>query len=64
MALPCLERRGLRAETTDVVARAIVLHMQPSVSMDDGVEAVLLDRATSLDVRGAGYARRRRPAGA
>lgn len=30
--------------------------MQPSVTLDDGVEAVLLDRATSLDVRGEGYA--------
>ena len=51
-----LERHGLPAATADIVARAIVLHMQPSVTMDDGVEAVLLDRATSLDVRGAGYA--------
>jgi hypothetical protein len=50
-----LERRGLPAGTADVVAQAIVLHMQPSVTMDDGVEAVLLDRATGLDVRGAGY---------
>jgi cyanamide hydratase family protein with HD domain len=50
-----LERQGVPAETSDIVARAIVLHMQPSVSMDDGVEAVLLDRATGLDVRGAGY---------
>ena len=50
-----LERRGVPADTADVVARAIVLHMQPSVTMDDGVEAVLLDRATGLDVRGAGY---------
>jgi hypothetical protein len=37
------------------VDRAIVLHMQPSVTLEDGVEAVLLDRATGLDVRGAGY---------
>ncbi len=51
-----LERHGLPAETADIVARAIVLHMQPTVRADDGVEAVLLDRATSLDVRGAGYA--------
>ena len=51
-----LERHGLPAGSADIVARAIVLHMQPSVTMDDGVEAVLLDRATSLDVRGAGYA--------
>jgi cyanamide hydratase family protein with HD domain len=51
-----LGRHGIAAETADVVARAIVLHMQPGVTMADGVEAVLLDRATSLDVRGAGYA--------
>ena len=51
-----LERHGLPAETADIVARAVVLHMQPTVTADDGVEAVLLDRATSLDVRGAGYA--------
>jgi hypothetical protein len=51
-----LERHGLPAETADIVARAIVLHMQPTVTTDDGVEAVLLDRATSLDVRGDGYA--------
>ena len=41
--------------TTDRVAVAIVLHMRPSVTLEDGVEAVLLDRATSLDVRGEGY---------
>ena len=29
--------------------------MQPSVTLDDGVESVLLDRATGLDVRGAGF---------
>lgn len=50
-----LERRGMSRADADVVARAIVLHMQPSVTLDDGVEAVLLDRATNLDVRGQGY---------
>jgi hypothetical protein len=30
--------------------------MQPGVTLADGVEAVLLDRATGLDVRGEGYA--------
>jgi hypothetical protein len=50
-----LERAGLPAADAARVDRAIVLHMQPSVSLDDGVEAVLLDRATALDVRGAGY---------
>jgi cyanamide hydratase family protein with HD domain len=51
-----LERRGMPADAADQVAIAIILHMQPSVTLDDGVEAVLLDRATSLDVRGDGYA--------
>jgi hypothetical protein len=50
-----LERHGMAAARADVIARAIVLHMQPSVGMEDGVEAVLLDRATSLDVRGYDY---------
>ena len=50
-----LQRTGLSADRAAVVARAIVLHMQPSVGLADGVEAVLLDRATGLDVRGAGY---------
>ena len=36
-------------------AIAIVLHMRPGVTLDDGVESVLLDRATGLDVRGDGY---------
>jgi hypothetical protein len=42
-------------EDADRVAIAIILHMQASVTLDDGVEAVLLDRSTSLDFRGAGY---------
>jgi hypothetical protein len=50
-----LERRGLPAADADRVAIAIILHMQPAVTLDDGVEAVLLDRATGLDVRGDGY---------
>jgi hypothetical protein len=50
-----LERRGLSAAAADRVAIAIILHMRPSVTLDDGVEAVLLDRATGLDVRGIGY---------
>jgi hypothetical protein len=29
--------------------------MQPAVTLADGVEAVLLDRATALDVRGEGF---------
>jgi cyanamide hydratase family protein with HD domain len=47
-----LERRGLAADAADRVAIAIILHMRPNVTLDDGVEAVLLDRATGLDVRG------------
>jgi len=50
-----LEREGLSPETADTVAVAIVLHMQASVTLDDGVEAVLLDRSTGLDVRGVGF---------
>ena len=50
-----LERAGMEPETAKTVERVIVLHMQPSVVVDDGVEAVLLDRATGLDVRGAGF---------
>jgi hypothetical protein len=51
-----LERQGLPAADADRAALAILLHMQPVVTLDDGVEAVLLDRATSLDVVGTGYA--------
>jgi hypothetical protein len=50
-----LEREGMAPATADRVATAIVLHMQPSVTLADGVEAVLLDRATGLDVRGDGF---------
>jgi cyanamide hydratase family protein with HD domain len=51
-----LEGAGLRREVADRVATAIVLHMQPAVTLTDGVESVLLDRATGLDVRGVDYA--------
>ena len=51
-----LEGEGLSPERAETVAVAIILHMQPSVSLADGAEAVLLDRSTSLDVRGEGYA--------
>jgi hypothetical protein len=51
-----LERRGLPAEVADRVSIAIILHMQPSVTLSDGIESVLLDRATGLDVRGTEYA--------
>ena len=50
-----LERAGMAPGAAETVERVIVLHMQRSVALDDGVEAVLLDRATSLDVRGAGF---------
>jgi hypothetical protein len=50
-----LERHGLPARDADRAAIAIILHMQPSVDLDDGVESVLLDRATGVDVRGDGY---------
>jgi HD domain len=51
-----LERQGMPAEEADRVAVAIILHMAPSVTLEDGVESVLLDRSTGLDVRGDGYA--------
>jgi hypothetical protein len=51
-----LERAGLSDDAVDRVAIAIILHMRSSVTLDDGVESVLLDRSTSLDVRGVGYA--------
>ena len=50
-----LERAGMAPEAAQTVERAIVLHMQASVALEDGVEAVLLDRATGLDVRGADF---------
>jgi cyanamide hydratase family protein with HD domain len=50
-----LARRGMPADEAERVAIAIILHMQPAVTVADGVESVLLDRATGLDVRGAGY---------
>jgi hypothetical protein len=50
-----LEGAGMSAELADRVEVAIILHMQASVTLEDGVEAVLLDRSTSLDVRGVGH---------
>ena len=46
---------GLAAPLADHVARVIVDHMRAGVTLADGVESVLLDRATGLDVRGDGY---------
>jgi hypothetical protein len=51
-----LERAGMPPVDAERVATAIVLHMAPVVTLADGVESVLLDRATGLDVRGAGFA--------
>ncbi len=50
-----LVRRGMPADEAEQVAIAIILHMRAGVTLADGVEAVLLDRATGLDVRGDGF---------
>lgn len=50
-----LERHGMAPDAADRAAIAIILHMRSSVTLNDGVESVLLDRATGLDVRGAGF---------
>jgi hypothetical protein len=50
-----VERAGLPGADAERVDRAIVLHMQPGVTLADGVEAVLLDRATAIDVRGVDF---------
>jgi hypothetical protein len=50
-----LERAGLDPDSADRAAIVIILHMRAGVTMTDGVESVLLDRATGLDVRGEGY---------
>jgi cyanamide hydratase family protein with HD domain len=50
-----LTRRGMPANEAERVAIAIILHMRAGVTLADGVEAVLLDRATGLDVRGDGF---------
>jgi hypothetical protein len=51
-----LVRAGMPPVDAERAATAIVLHMAPVVTLADGVESVLLDRATGLDVRGAGFA--------
>ena len=48
-----LARNGMSPADADRAAIAIILHMQPNVTLADGVESVLLDRATGIDVRGA-----------
>ena len=50
-----LERHGMPASEADRVAVTMILHMAPGVTLDDGIESVLLDRSTGLDVRGDGY---------
>ncbi len=55
LARRLLERHGMAADAADRVAIAIILHMQPGVTIADGAEALLLDRSTGLDVRGDGY---------
>ncbi len=50
-----LERAGMDPPAADQAAIAIILHMRSGVTLADGVESVLLDRATGLDVRGEGY---------
>jgi HD superfamily phosphodiesterase len=47
-------RQGMSPLDADTVARVIVLHMAPVVTEADGAEAILLDRATAVDVRGVG----------
>lgn len=50
-----LTHAGMTIDRAERVAIAIILHMRPSVTVADGVESVLLDRATAIDVRGDGF---------
>lgn len=50
-----LAGEGMTTDAADRAARAIELHMAPRVTLEDGVESVLLDRATGIDVRGAEF---------
>jgi HD superfamily phosphodiesterase len=50
-----LEKNGMSTAAADRAAIAIILHMQPGVTLKDGIEAVLLDRATAIDVRGVDF---------
>jgi hypothetical protein len=47
-----LTRQGMDPASVERAATAIVDHMRPGVTLADGVESVLLDRATAVDVRG------------
>ena len=50
-----LVREGMTPAAADRVRLAIELHMAPTVTLADGTESVLLDRATGLDVRGVEF---------
>jgi hypothetical protein len=52
-----LMREGMPEAEAVRVGRAIELHMAQSVTLADGAESVLLDRATAIDVRGAEFDR-------
>lgn len=52
-----LERHGMPPSDAERTAIAIILHMQPDVGLSDGVESVILDQATGIDVRGVGIER-------
>jgi hypothetical protein len=47
-----LERFGMGPSAAGRAATAIIHHMQPGITIEDGVESMLLDRATAIDVRG------------
>jgi hypothetical protein len=47
--------QGMARSDADRVGLAIELHMAPSVTLADGVESILLDRATGIDVRGSEF---------
>lgn len=51
-----LRRHHAPEATIEIVKRAIVLHMQPTVSPDEGPIAFLLDAGVSCDVSGRRYA--------
>jgi len=50
-----LEHAGMDSTAAQRAAVAIIDHMRAGVTLENGVESVLLDRATGLDVRGDGY---------
>jgi HD superfamily phosphodiesterase len=52
-----LEGEGMPPSDAARVALAIELHMAPSVTLEDGVESLLLGRATAVDVRGTEFER-------